>query len=583
MSNHDVRIMRLERKHEVEVDRSPAGSTSELLPHARVGEARLSDVLEAPGLQGHGQDIGQHLWGVLGLPIGLGEGDHLVIKSDDAFVLCLPWQCLHDGAGVLANRGVVIEVGHQRAPRSPHLDAHLRVVLGLPETHEDTDLWHRSLSSGAVSCEIVCARDPAELLSAMGGSDIVVLPSHGVADPSADRRVLQLEIGPLPYDRLTERAREFPPRIVLFGTLGAPPFWLLQRAAELSEHVPCVLVAPEPEEDPQGPPAPNHALKLVRSLYEHGCSPAQACNAPELGWDPLLRPRCFGGSRPPRPQNLPAWLRDDSWRLRLDRRKQARLAAGVMTEVIDTPARRAGSGAVLLWCGRADSGLERLHGRLRWELRQRKQDVVVCTPRWPSCAEYDAAEFAGMYLHVLGAHPQDLEPGRGEALRRHIERHYPPLASGTRQILYVDHKVLPESFAREPGAALVLCDYVAWFREVIAPAVPERLVPVLALALVRPASEVWLKDLQQALVSSRPRHRPLQVELLPELPDVCEEDLLDFLEEHQLEVPESKRQGVVQAILRRTQGRYEATLRELEQLPFTWQAWWNRHQRDQQR
>ena len=572
MTNHEVRIREIERGHEISIDRQRFSEVRSLRPLAQVGDGRLADLLESAD-PSCARQIGRHLWGALELPDPLTEGDRLAIRSDDPHVLALPWPDLDDGAGVLVDRGVQIEVSHLRASSPPHLDARPEVVLAVPEDHEDRELWEDALAD--TGAKIICSKNVEQLPSDLAGADIAVLVLHECPSPHR----LTLEIGELESEALFAQLREYPPRILLFSTSGAPSFRFLERAARISEITPSVLVVPEGPSDSEGPPQPLRAIQLVRSLLVRGHAPFCACLAPELEWEPGLRPRCFGGTRATRSENPPEWLRDDSWRVRLDRRQQAFLAAGVMTAP-----RRRGGGAAILWHGAMDSGLERFHGRLRWELRERGQQVVVCSPRWPISLEFDRErEFAGMYEQVLGAQPQDLEPGGEASLRHLLEQRYPPLPSGAHQVLFIDHQVLPVSFTRDPIAPEVLGEYLGWFRRVMAASLPARLIPILGLALVDPGVPNWGEGLRQTLAQAKPRYRPLHAEVLPQLPDVCDDDVLDFLEEHQLDVPEDKWNGVVEALLRRTQGRYDPTLRELEQLPFTWQTWWSRYQREARR
>ena len=581
MGSCEVLIQKNEREHEVFVDHGAPTRSKDFLPQTRVEGTPLSEILDAPATDPRHALLGLHLWQALGLSLGaLSENDCLVIRSNDPSVLCLPWHQLHDGQGVLVKRGVVVEVGHRNAPRSPYLNAHLRIVLAVPDAHEDHELWRDALStkSGKADTDIpgfdlLCVGTPSDLCDHLGGADIAVIPALDADSQWTDRHAFPLEIGTVSCSSLAKCAQQYPPRILLIGTPGPPPFWLLQRAAELSEHVPCVIVVPEPGGKPgEAPPPPQQALKLVRALYQRRYSPARACNAPELGWEPGFCPRCFGGDKPPRPETPSTWLRDSNWPLKLDRRTQARLAVGTITE---------GSATALLWYGPPNSGLERLHGRLRLELRSRRQDVSLLKLRWPYGIEYyEPADFAGMYEHHLKAQRREFEPGSRDTLRHRIERCYPALASGARQVLYIDHQVLPAAFARQRDAANVLCDYLAWFREVIAEAMPERLAPVLGLALMLDMPEderaSWGATLERELGRAKARYRPLQVQRLPELPDVTEEDVLDFLVEYPLDVPEDKREGVVRALLRVTEGRYDPTLREIEQLPFTWHWWWKR-------
>ena len=60
-------------------------------------------------------------------------------------------------------------------------------------------------------------------------------------------------------------------------------------------------------------------------------------------------------------------------------------------------------------------------------------------------------------------------------------------------------------------------------------------------------------------------------------PEITREpDIIDFIYDHELDVPLERREAVAHGIVSQTKGRYEETLHEIEQLPWNWQFWYRR-------
>jgi hypothetical protein len=66
----------------------------------------------------------------------------------------------------------------------------------------------------------------------------------------------------------------------------------------------------------------------------------------------------------------------------------------------------------------------------------------------------------------------------------------------------------------------------------------------------------------------------VQAVALPDLPDVGEDHVVQFIRDHGLGVPSDHEEEVARGVIRATGGRYAQTLHHLEGLPETWRHWY---------
>ncbi len=231
---------------------------------------------------------------------------------------------------------------------------------------------------------------------------------------------------------------------------------------------------------------------------------------------------------------------------------------------------------MLLWYGLPGSGLERLHHRLRWELQKEGRGWYILEPGWPVARLYDDKDFSGGYEKALRV-PADLVAEKN-SWEQKLEDQFPSLSSGASQILYVDHGILPASFSNDEGFAPIIRDYIQWWVKTFVAAVPQRLTPVLAIALERPGDPEWITTLRNTLTDTDTQAKlfTFHIVILDVLPDIAVQDVIEFIFDHQLDVPVDRQRAVAEAIIAETNGRYEETLHHIEQLPWMWQYWWRK-------
>lgn len=558
--------------HQVRWDRGASHETRDLRPDAPVGQGTLVD--HVGGLHVQREDLtralGQHLWQVLRPPDGVGPGG-LCILSDDPEILALPWHLLSRAGTWLALEGIPVRVEAIGAPSATHLARDLRVLVGLSGDGDEALAWDNDLSQltgGQPTVDFV--PKPADILEELGGQDIVCLPVDVERTRGGDGGPLELDSGPLKLAELEAELAEHPPRLLLLEAVGLVTYDLVRKAARLAHHAPCVTLLGDPAREDFAAPG-SQSRRLIRRMYEEGASPAVACQRiATTGLAVAAWPRSFGGALPPRPRTLPRWLHDDSWRLTLDRRKQTAMARGFIQDALEN--RGLGSALALFWHGPRGSGLGRLHHRLRHVLRKSTRACQVLEPGWP-LSGFMAEDFAGLYEAELGLDSLELEDP--DELERALAHRYDALPSGTDQILYVDHGVLPQEWSLRPDALAILGEYLEWWATSFVLGVPERLAPVLAIAVEtgEVEADMWDARLREKVDGLRGPILPVRAEVLPVLPDVTELDVQEFIHMYGLDIPRKYRQQVAAELVETTRGHYEETVREIELLPWRWRYW----------
>lgn len=558
--------------HRVRWERGPSSETRDLRPDASLEGGALVD--SVANLHRLPEDalaaLGRHLWQALSPPEDE-AADGLCLVSDDPEVLALPWHLLARAGNWLALEGVAVRVEALGAPSATHLARDLRVLVALSSDPDEALAWDNDLSQltgGQPAVEFV--PEPSAILEALGGRDVVCLPVHPDAAGGGDDGPLELDSGPVELPALEAALADHAPRLLLLEAVGHITFDLVRKAARLARFAPCVTLLGDPTRQDFVPPG-SQSRRLLRRMYEEGLSPAAACQRiATTGAAPAAWPRSFGGALPPRPRKLPGWLQDDSWRLTLDRRQQTAMARGFIQAMVET--RGMDSGLALFWHGARGSGLGRLHHRLRHVLRKNTHACQVLEPGWP-LSGFMAEDFAGLYEAELGL--DSLELADPDELARALAHRYDALPSGGGQILYVDHGVLPVEWSVRTDALTILGDYLEWWACTFVPGVPERLAPVLAIAVEagEVEADLWDARLREKVEALRGTILPVRAEVLPVLPDVTEIDVLEFIHMYGLDIPRKYRQRVAAELVETTRGRYEETVREIELLPWRWRDW----------
>lgn len=562
--------------------------TGDLRPMARVavpgrGAGEL-EVLRESDDPDERRALGYHLWSQLQLPDGARAGGELVIESEDAHILSLPWSSLHDGTLWLLDHDVVVRCQHPVAPRERHLSAAPELFVALPpvEDHEATveeaeewrRLWNEELGQAKERETLYFARDVQELREALHQRvDLAYLRVRsGAADGNAPPLEAYDDLG---LDELVKALELAPPRLLVIGCPDEAAARSAAWYAGLAKLVPSMVVVPDSRlhgDEIRGA----GARRFVETLIKEGCAPAQICQRMGKRRLPAHAPHCIGGELAPGRRGRPSWEQD--WEVQLDRRHQVGLVSHEVRQLID---KERGGSLLLVWHGPITAGLHRLHSRLLQELQQMSRSNIVhdLGLDWPKGAPPGEQDFGGLYQQKLGV--TSLDPVE---IASALKRQAPELSEeGKSPLLYLHHNVLDASLHPRRLNAQVIDDYLRWWMDTIAENRPPGLVIVLALAIATAPGHGWGEaELQRTLEGFLAEPRP-GVELIPlnQLGDVQASDIITFLTRF---LPgkirkHEDRVSVAREIMEITGGVYERVIRELEDLEYRWAALrdaWNR-------
>lgn len=201
--------------------------------------------------------------------------------------------------------------------------------------------------------------------------------------------------------------------------------------------------------------------------------------------------------------------------------------------------------------------MDLFHQRLAMELRDVLHGVHLyeVQPRWPDDLYKPYRSFEDMLLEAFKVVSLDNIPGR---IRTQTQGE-----SGRRILVYIRHQpLLPD----EPIKPSVLRKYLEWWD---CNGIPLLRQETDAFGLLGISFEVrnppkFLEVLDKNMDGLELRHTILHV--LDEMEQLAKKDLKEFLDTHRIELPRSRRERILDEILKETGGHYEMTLEALKLL-----------------
>lgn len=254
-------------------------------------------------------------------------------------------------------------------------------------------------------------------------------------------------------------------------------------------------------------------------------------------------------ANPPSPPSR--LVHDPHWHLKIDRVRQYSVVAEQTRQMVRERKPRTHA---FVWYGREGEGVEVFHQRLNVELRESLGNIFVyeVRPEWPmeftnfhrSCQDMLLEAFA---VNELAAIPARIRARTAGAV-------------GVQTLVYVRHQPV-----RSPKVldSVKLQRYLEWWDSVFAPLLESHQYALLGVSFLvnNPTSFVSRMegleglDLHQSAVM-----------LLDQMETLALKDLRDFLKKHNVHLPLTRRDQVLNQILTKTGGRYEQTIEELKNL-----------------
>jgi hypothetical protein len=217
-----------------------------------------------------------------------------------------------------------------------------------------------------------------------------------------------------------------------------------------------------------------------------------------------------------------------------------------------------------VWYGQAGQGMQQFHERLEVDLPYHVGDaaLIAYRPRWP-----DYADDVGPATVAQRDYEEKLwEAFEVDSLDRICARVRRDAGVGRAVVvLNFPHVTPPANNKLKPDMdPKRLAQYLSWWDDYVVPRLEDRNHYFLLGFSFQPADCGKLHRALDRCGFGSLELRRTAVGRLPPLECVARDDLLDFLRRHNIYVPPEWREQYLDVVLRKTQGHYEATLRELE-------------------
>ncbi len=533
------------------------------------------------------QETGRHLYGAtLGLlpkPVRdrLGERENidLRIETGNDWISSLPWGLLADGNLFLAAKRWSISIsrcastGTCELPPSPRLLVVAPQPAGVNETHADEHLeelenmlssYDQRLSSGDHMKTVLTW---TEYLSCVEDfkPHLVYYYGHGVGDGEKARLVfskgpnLQRIDKPFADFAAPLRRLERPPVLAYINCCQGDAGGFLGAGAQLGDFVPAVI---SNRTVAQIPVAQAQAMAFWKNVLGHAVAPHKAAGnlyadmdrfglgVSDVRWITPVFYAGYGAWKAKPPAQPDRLVQDPYWHLKIDRVKQYSIVIAQTRLMIREQKPKSHA---FVWYGQQGQGVEIFHKRLYLELKEELPNVHVhqVRPRWPQHLESYHDAFEDVLTEALDVNHLDDVAGR----LRHE-------SNGKTTLLYVRHEPVLSANLINPES---LKEYVRWWDAEFARLLEENQYGLLSVSFIVDNPPAFLQCVKEEKIDEQ-NLKSTVFWVLDEMEKVAKTDLLRFLHTHSIDLPEDRRDEVLQEILERTKGRYEQTVEELKLL-----------------
>jgi hypothetical protein len=211
-----------------------------------------------------------------------------------------------------------------------------------------------------------------------------------------------------------------------------------------------------------------------------------------------------------------------------------------------------------VWYGEKGQGVDLFHHRLTVELREKLKDVYFyeVRPEWPPHFYEPANSFEEALKEAFEVDDLQDIPGRIRDKSGGV--------SGKQTLVYVRHRPV---YSRKIFNTKLLKQYIDWWDCCFAPLLNGH--PYFALLGISFVVNNPPKFRDILINKERIKQVPLNnsvYKLLDEMESIAKEDLLDFIQTHNIWLPFDRKEEILEGIMKRTKGHYEMTLEELKDL-----------------
>jgi hypothetical protein len=511
-----------------------------------------------------------------------GDSVDLRIITDDEHIMALPWGLLAHQGLFLAATGWSITMARSVTVPDVTITDRPRVLIVAPEPaglktraadHLEKLEYRLALSDHRLTSEQnlrhVTTWDACCSMLKSFQPDILYYYGHGVGDQGRARLIFADQNGrkvEKPITDLAQLLRELPtpPRLVYLNCCGGDAGGFLGAGRQIGQVVPAVIANRTVAHTDA---AQVQALAILQSILVDGRPPHVALSEingrlTELGMSfsdaRWLTPVLYSNYRTwtaPAAQRADDAIRDPHWHLKLDRVGQFGTVAFQTRQMLRERHPRS---LAYVWYGKAGQGIDMFHKRLGVELRAdlaSHAQLLEVRPEWPMQLDNPGRSFSDMMTEAFEV--QDLK-AISSSIREQTH------ASASRiAVIYVRHQPVRLKSVLNPST---LKAYLQWWDGTFAPLLNnhQHVLLTISFEVDNPASFRDILLNRVGLYEIEFNHTIFR--LLDEMERLALKDLFDFLQIHNIRLPRSHKDRILQEILEKTGGHYEQTISELRRL-----------------
>lgn len=252
--------------------------------------------------------------------------------------------------------------------------------------------------------------------------------------------------------------------------------------------------------------------------------------------------------------------RDPHWHLKIDRVRQYN---DVIAQTRLMIREQKPKSLVFVWYGDEGQGVEKFHERLAVELREELLDFEVyeARPRWPEHFTAGEAEedfddsFADVFAEFFRVRSLEDIPARLRA-----ETH------GRPTLLYVRHETVT---VRDDCSSLIPPDtlkrFVEWWDQRMARYLEKQQYAILTVSFLTTNPPGFMNRIEDQAIDELPTSNTVFI-LLDGMEQIAKKDLVRFLQTHDIELPDGRKDDILSDILEDTKGHYDQTVEELKNI-----------------
>lgn len=505
----------------------------------------------------------------------------LRILTDNEWIAGLPWNLLASGGVFFSANNWSISLCQRIDNRSHELPPSPRMLIIAPEPPglkrptrseehleelEDMLSSHDPRLSFGDNLKVAKAWEEFLQLTASFEPELIYYYGHGVGDRRATRLVF--ETGPRragvekPILDVAQclRCLEKPPKLAYINCCLGDAGGFLGAGMQLGDFIPAVITNRTVAEVPV---ARAQAMTLWKTILLQGIPPHKAVSnlyadmdlnllsTKDCRWiTPVLHAHYSRWTaEPPRQRNRIS--QDPHWHLKIDRVNQYN---AVIAQTRLMLREQKPKSLVFVWYGQEGQGIETFHKRLLVELREELTSVHVhqVRPRWPEhIPENYHDAFSDILTEVFAVNTLEDIP-----VRLRSESH------GRPTLLYVRHEPVRSARLINPES---LKWYVRWWDRNFAPLLEKKQFAILTVSFLVSNPPAFVEYVENEKIEEM-QTRNTVFWLLDEMEKIAKRDLLLFLQTHNIDLPEERRDEILRKILKKTGGHYEKTVEQLKNI-----------------